>query len=140
MSVINTISQVMSSIPLLRHRSTVNPSSQSDKDDFVAKYEATNDHLANNTVSEMNTFRGQLNTTAGQINIVSSEVATNASQAQTARDEAVAAVATLPEGIISDGTTSATDTWSSEKISSEIQSISSNSVTLAQVQATALSF
>lgn len=65
---IDTITSTISNIPLLRKRDTVNPSSQSDKDDFVTKYEATNDHLANNTVSEINTTISQTNTTIGQIN------------------------------------------------------------------------
>ena len=140
MPTISEITARISTVPALRLRATVNKTIQADKDDFVNKYEANNNHLVNNTVSEINTVKDQINTTVGQINTVSGEVATNASQAQVARDEAVAAVATLPDGIISDGTTSATDTWSSNKINSEIQSISSNSVTLAQVQATALSF
>lgn len=65
---IDTITETVSNIPLLRKRDTVNPSSQSDKDDFVAKYEATNDHLANTTVTEINTVISQTNITIGQIN------------------------------------------------------------------------
>ena len=64
---IDPITETVSDIPLLRKRDTVNPSSQVDKDDFVTKYEATNDHLANNTVIELNTLKEQINTTTGQI-------------------------------------------------------------------------
>ena len=69
----------------------------------------------------------ELNTFAGQANVLASEVNTAHEETLIARDEAVGAVATLPEGIINDGVVSPTDTWSSQKI-------------LAQAQATALCF
>lgn len=48
------------------------------------------------------------------------EVEANAILAAQSAAEAEAAVATLPEGIISDSTTSLVDTWSSQKINSEL--------------------
>lgn len=65
---IDKIEKKLSNIPLLRKRITVNPTIQADKDDFMDKYETTNDHLANITVIELNTVISQTNTTIGQIN------------------------------------------------------------------------
>lgn len=75
---IRIISQFLSNIPLLRHRDTVNPNIQADKDDFVVKYEATNDHLANTTVAELNTVVEQINNTVGDMILAVDEVEANA--------------------------------------------------------------
>ncbi len=131
---IDPITKTVSNIPLLRKRGTVNPSSQADKDDFVTKYEATNDHLANNTVIEINTVIsqtnttiGQINTTIGQFNTVASEVATNATIADDSAGIALQAktdiknfLATLPVGTINNSVTGLTNTWSASKISSDL--------------------
>jgi hypothetical protein len=55
-------------------------------------------------------------------NALASENAAEAAQlaAELARDEAVAAVATIPDGTINDGIISTTDTWSSSRINLEL--------------------
>lgn len=57
----------ISSIPLLRHRDTV-INFPADQDDFVTKYEATNDHLSVTTVTELNAFKDQANALEANVN------------------------------------------------------------------------
>ena len=71
----STITTTVSAIPLLRHRNTV--SNPADQDDFVTKYEATNDALSNNLVSEINDI-------GSEINVVAGEASVNTGLAQTA--------------------------------------------------------
>lgn len=87
------IEQEISSIPLLRHRSTVNPTLQADKDDFVIKYEANSDHLAENLVGEINTLKTEFNTAIGQINTVAEEITTAEESISPHYDDINAAVA-----------------------------------------------
>lgn len=63
-------------------------------------------------------------------------------EAEAARDEAVNAVSQLPDGVINDATTNGTDTWSSQKINTELaaKADTASVFTLAQAQATALCF
>lgn len=77
-----SITTTVSAIPLLRHRDTV--VTPADQDDFVAKYEATNDHLSNTTVSELNDIGNEIDAVTAQINTVAGEVNTNASIASAA--------------------------------------------------------
>ena len=63
----STITTTVSAIPLLRHRNTV--SNPADQDDFVTKYEATNDALSNNLVSEINDIGSEINIVSGEVNV-----------------------------------------------------------------------
>lgn len=67
------ISKVLSAIPLLRHRDTV--VTIADQDDFVTKYEATNDALATDTVPDINTLVSQFNVLAQEINVIYQSIA-----------------------------------------------------------------
>lgn len=69
-------------------------------------------------VTELNTFATQVNDTEQNINTIESQIETAKNDIFLARDEALGAVATLPDGIINNGTVSETDTWSSKKINS----------------------
>ena len=92
-------------------------------------------------ISQMNTAFEQINTTEANINAKEASAVSAAIQAESARDEAVGAVASLAEGVINNNTISETDTWSSEKIKNELdkKANTENTVTLAQLQAIALS-
>ena len=92
----STITTTMSPIPLLKHRNTV--VTLADQDEFVTKYEATNDHLSNNTVVEVNAICNEIDVVASEINVMNSE--TNANKNDTLdykntalvyRDEAIQA-------------------------------------------------
>lgn len=83
------ITEVIADIPLLRHRDTV--STPADQDDFVAKYEATNDHLSNNTVPEINTQKDEQNTLADWMETTATEVYNNAGEAASSASTALAA-------------------------------------------------
>ena len=72
-------------------------------------------------VGELNTFATQANSLADEVNDAKDATIIAKNEAELARDEAVGAVATLPDGIINDNTVSATDTWSSPKIDEEKQ-------------------
>ena len=61
----------MSPIPLLKHRNTV--VTLADQDEFVTKYEATNDHLSNNTVVEVNAICNEIDVVASEISVMKSE-------------------------------------------------------------------
>jgi len=61
----------MSPIPLLKHRNTV--VTLADQNEFVTKYEATNDHLSNNTVVEVNAICNEIDVVASEINVIKSE-------------------------------------------------------------------
>ncbi len=94
-----TISTTVSTIPLLRHRDTVLVF-PADQDDFVAKYEATNDYLSITTVPQINAVGDQIDLVTSQINVVAGEVNTNAisasanaSTATTKASEAAASAA-----------------------------------------------
>ena len=65
----------MSPIPLLKHRNTV--VTLADQDEFVTKYEATNDHLSNNTVVEVNAICNEIDVVASEINVMNSETDAN---------------------------------------------------------------
>ncbi len=75
----STIDTTITDIPLLRHRDTV--STPADQDDFVTKYEATNDHLSNNTVEEMNDVGSEMNVVAGEVNTNAASAATSETNA-----------------------------------------------------------
>lgn len=83
---IDKIEKKLSSIPLLRKRSTVNPTIQADKDDFMDKYETTNDHLSNKTVGELNQIVDEVNIITEQIDetvtIINTTAETATAQAQ----------------------------------------------------------
>ena len=83
------IDTTISTIPLLRHRDTV-INFPVDQDDFVTKYEATNDHLSISTVPQINAVRDQIDLVASQMNIVAGEVNDNAGIATTKAAEALA--------------------------------------------------
>ena len=68
------ITKTLSAIPLLRHRDTV--VTLADQDDFVVKYEATNDHLSNTTVTELNTINSEINIIIDEINALSTNAIT----------------------------------------------------------------
>ena len=113
------ITQTITTIPTAGHRGV------DARETFVTKQEAFQDALTDTTVTQLNNFATQANTLATEVNNKEVSAVTakdNAVLAQVAaelaRDEAVGAVSTLPDGIINDGTVSATDTWSSEKIDS----------------------
>lgn len=69
----------ISQIPLLKHRYTV--ITPADQDEFVVKYEATNDHLSNTFVPEMNSA-------ISTINSLSTQVSNDRVLAQAAKDSA----------------------------------------------------
>ena len=71
----STITTTMSPIPLLKHRNTV--VTLADQDEFVTKYEATNDHLSNNTVVEVNAICNEIDVVASEINVMKSETNAN---------------------------------------------------------------
>jgi len=71
----STITTTMSPIPLLKHRNTV--VTLADQDEFVTKYEATNDHLSNNTVVEVNAICDEIDVVASEINVMNSETNAN---------------------------------------------------------------
>ena len=71
----STITTTMSPIPLLKHRNTV--VTLADQDEFVTKYEATNDHLSNNTVVEVNAICNEIDVVASEINVMNSETNAN---------------------------------------------------------------
>ena len=71
----STITTTMSPIPLLKHRNTV--VTLADQDEFVTKYEATNDHLSNNTVVEVNAICDEIDVVASEINVMNSETSAN---------------------------------------------------------------
>ena len=92
----STITTTMSPIPLLKHRNTV--VTLADQNEFVTKYEATNNHLSNNTVVEVNAICDEIDVVASEINVMNSE--TNANKNDTLdykntalvyRDEAIQA-------------------------------------------------
>ena len=84
----STITTTLSPIPLLKHRNTV--VTLSDQNEFVTKYEATNDHLSNNTVVEVNAICNEIDVVASEINVMKSD--TNAIKNITAdyKNEALA--------------------------------------------------
>lgn len=145
------IEQTISAIPKLKHRETV--VTIQDQDEFVQKYEATNDHLADSTVIELNIFATQTNEVKDEVNTSRDETVTakdlaknyaNADEdvevetgfysaknfsikAENARDlaeqykiEAENAAATIASGTINDSVISLVNTWSSDKINSEL--------------------
>lgn len=134
---IDKIDKKLSNIPLLRKRITVNPTIQADKDDFMDKYETTNDHLSNKTVGELNQIVDEVNNTTTQIDTAvttintaaetattkANEASESASEAEGYKNQAEAAVASLPVGTLNDSTTGLTTTWSSQKISNELSSL-----------------
>ena len=67
----STITTTMSPIPLLKHRNTV--VTLADQDEHVTKYEATNDHLSNNTVVEVNAICNEIDVVASEINVMKSD-------------------------------------------------------------------
>jgi hypothetical protein len=71
---------------------------------------------------ETNVNAKEASATTAASNALASENAAEAAQlaAELARDEAVAAAATIPDGTINDGIISTTDTWSSNKINTEL--------------------
>ena len=78
-------------------------------------------------ITELNAAFGQVNTTEEAINILKSDTQAikelvDAAKDETflARDNAIGAVSTLPDGVINNNTISETDTWSSSKIKQEI--------------------
>ena len=71
----STITTTMSPIPLLKHRNTV--VTLADQDEHVTKYEATNDHLSNNTVVEVNAICDEIDVVASEINVMKSETNAN---------------------------------------------------------------
>ena len=71
----STITTTMSPIPLLKPRNTV--VTLADQDEFVTKYEATNDHLSNNTVVEVNAICDEIDVVASEINVMNSETNAN---------------------------------------------------------------
>jgi len=70
----------ISNIPLLRHRDTV--STLGDQDDFVTKYEATNDHLSQVFVSEMNATIADMNAKVSSASSSASSASSSALAAQ----------------------------------------------------------
>lgn len=80
------ITTTVSSIPLLRHRDTVQ--TPEDQNDFVTKYEITNDHLSNNTVSEINNIGSEMNTVATEVNDNAVAAASSESNASASEDAA----------------------------------------------------
>lgn len=86
-----TITQTITQFPPAPDSSSDSPT------EFNAKADAFVNHQASSYVSEVNTWAEQANTLAGEINNIASS---------------------LPDGVINDSATSATDTWSSNKISS----------------------
>lgn len=85
---IDKIDKKLSSIPLLRKRITVNPTIQADKDDFMDKYETTNDHLANITVTELNQIVDAIDNTTSQIDTTVTHIDTQTGIATTKATEA----------------------------------------------------
>lgn len=80
-----------------------------------------------NLVPALNTVTEQIDQASANVNTkeastveASSLAASARDEAVIARDEAVGAVATLPDGIINDAIISTTDTWSSSKVAAEI--------------------
>lgn len=78
-------------------------------------------------ITELNTAFSQINTTEEAINTIKSDtqqikelVDTAKEETILARNEAVGAVSTLPDGVINNNTVSQTDTWSSSKIKQEV--------------------
>ena len=122
------ISQTITALPEAGHRGV------DVRTTFVTKQEAFQDALKDVFVTEVNTFKDQINTTQTEINLsetnasdsadasaLSATASNNAKlAAEQARDEAVAAVSALPDGTISDSITTLVDTWSSQKISDEL--------------------
>jgi hypothetical protein len=82
----STITTTLSPIPLLKHRSTV--VTLADQDEFVTKYEATNDHLSNNTVVEVNDICNEMNSVASEINVSVITTTTKANEASTSATSA----------------------------------------------------
>ena len=105
------ITQVISTIHEAGHRGV------DSRDDFVTKQEAFQDALVDTFVTEINAFRTQANALETNVNAKEASAVIARDEAVQARNEAVGAAATLPDGIINDGTVSTTDTWSSDKIS-----------------------
>ena len=110
------ITQVISTIPQAGHRGV------DARDTFVTKQEEFQDALTDTFVTEINAFRTQANTLETNVNTKEASASIARDEAVAARNEAVGAVATLPDGIINDGTISATDTWSSSKINTTFSS------------------
>lgn len=146
---IDKIDKKLSNIPLLRKRITVNPTIQADKDDFMDKYETTNDHLSNKTVGELNQIVDAIDNTTTQIDETvttintqtetvitkaneasesATSASTSASEAEEYKNQAESAVASLPEGALNDSTTGLTTTWSSQKISNELSSLDADNI------------
>ena len=109
----STITTTMSPIPLLKHRNTV--VTLADQNEFVTKYEATNNHLSNNTVVEVNAICDEIDIVASEINVMNSE--TNANKNDTLdykntalvyRDEAIQAKQAIDSYVVP---TSATYTF-----------------------------
>lgn len=80
-----------------------------------------------NLVPALNTVTEQIDQASANVNTkeastveASSLAASARDEAVIARNEAIGAVATLPEGIINDAIISPTDTWSSSKVAAEI--------------------
>lgn len=120
--------------------------------------QTTFDINAFNWSSALPVFRTQVNAIAANVFANATEAASSAGTATAAAGAAEdsasaaiaaaavaeAAVASLPDGTINDSITSPTDTWSSNKISAELDAVDpapfASPTALAQVQAAALSF
>lgn len=102
---ISTISQTISTLPSPPHRGvdvqTV----------FVNKQEDFQDHLADNTINELNTLKTQLNTTVGEMNTAVTQVNNDASSASTSATTATtqAGIATTKAGEANTSATSASN-------------------------------
>lgn len=111
------ITQIISTVTTLP--SPPNPNVPSTFDDLAYPYTVAQNAFGldvNDMATELNTFATQTNAVRDEVNTARDDAVTAKEAAELARDEAVGAVATLPDGIINDGTVSTTDTWSSNKI------------------------
>lgn len=99
-------------------------------------------YLNSSTLPEIEAHRVALTALSGEIEAAATAVDEANTIVLAARDEVVNTAALLPDGTINDATTSLTDTWSSNKINSELSTKADTSsvLTLAQAQATALCF
>ena len=122
------ITETVTALPSPPHRGV------DDRSTFVSKAEALFDALKNLTVDEINTIATQINATATTINSDATSAATSATTATeqagvattqagiatTQAGIATAAVASIPAGSINDSITTLVDTWSSTKISTDL--------------------
>lgn len=128
------IEQTIGALPVLPTPPSLDRINSFDDDGVVyAAAQKEFGEALNERATELNTAFEQVNEVSEEINDAKDATIIAKNEAEQARDEAVGAVAILPDGIINDGTVSATDTWSSKKISESV-------LTLAQIQATALYF